>query len=171
MKQLKAILLIAVLIFVLPVLAQEPPPAPKPVEDALWSSLVGKWEGWSEDAMGRSEDEIEIEWELHKQFLRTKVTAKAKDWEYKIVGYATKDPASGAVTSHWFDSMRGVYRGTETRSGNAFTLKLEGPATIERTYELVDNKLVGTYKITQPDGKVVEGKSELTRKAKKSKTF
>lgn len=169
MKHWKTFLPIAVLIFSLPVISQEPPPAPKPVEDALWSSLVGEWEGWSEDATGRSEDEVEVEWELHKQFLRTKVTAKDKSTVYKMVGYATKDPATGAVSSYWFDSMRGVYRGTETRTGNKFTLKLEGPATIERTYELVDNKLVGTYKVTQPDGKVLEGKSELTRKVKTPK--
>lgn len=169
MKRQAYLLVIAMAVFALPVFAQEQSPAPKPVDDALWASLVGEWEGWSEDATGRSEDEVEVEWELHKQFLRTKVTAKSKSREYKMVGYATKNPATGAVSSYWFDSMRGVYHGTETRAGNKFMLKLEGPATIERSYELVDNKLVGTYKVTQPDGKVIEGKSELTRKVKTPK--
>lgn len=158
-----------ILLLALSAFAQEQVTAPAPVEDELWASLVGEWEGWSEDVMGRSEDEIEVEWELRKQFIRTKVTAKDKSMVYKMVGYATKDPATGAITSYWFDSMRGVYRGTETRTGNKFTLRLEGPATIERTYELVDNKLIGTYKVTQPDGKVIEGKSELMRKVKKAK--
>jgi hypothetical protein len=165
-------LLVLMAIFALPSLAQQrdAPPAPKPLEDALWASLVGKWQGWSEDATGRSEDEVEVEWELHKQFLKTKVTAKDQSTEYKLVGYATKDPATGAITSEWFDSFRAVYHGTETRSGNKFTLKMEGPATIERTYELIDNnKLVGTYKVVQPNGQVMEGKSELMRKEKAPK--
>lgn len=155
---------------VLVVRLQAQPATPAALEDALWASLVGEWQGWSEDARGRSEDEIEVEWELQKQFLKTKITAKEKNRVYKIVGYATKDPATGAITSHWFDSFRGVYRGSETRSGNKFTLKLEGPATIERTYEVIDNnKLVGTYKVVQPNGQIVEGKSELQRKVKGQK--
>jgi len=149
--------------------AQDATPAPKPLEDGLWSSLVGDWEGWSEDARGRTQDELEIEWELHKQFLRTRVTAKNQNTEYKITGFATKDPTTNAVTSIWFDSFRGVYHGTETREGNKFTLKLDGPAKIERTYELIDNKLVGTYKVVRANGQTVEGKSELTRKVKAPK--
>ena len=174
-----ALLSVLMAIFTLPLLAQQkevPPsergsgPALQPLEDALWAALVGEWRGWSEDASGRSEDEMEVEWELHKQFLKTKVTAKLQGMEYKIVGYATKDQATGAITSHWFDSFRCVYRGTETRNGNKITLKLEGPATVERTYELIDNnKLVGTYKVVQPNGQVVEGKSELMRKVKAPK--
>ncbi|MGH7496020.1 MAG: DUF1579 family protein [bacterium] len=173
------LLFVLMAIFTLPLLAQQkdvPPsekgsgPALQPLEDALWASLVGEWRGWSEDAAGRSEDEMEVEWELHKQFLRTKVTAKVQGMEYKLVGYATKDQATGAITSHWFDTFRGVYRGTEARSGNKFTLKMEGPATVERTCELIDNnKLVGTYKVVQPNGQVVEGKFELLRKVKAPK--
>ena len=149
--------------------AQQAPAPPPPLDDALWQSLVGEWQGWSENAMGRSEVELEVEWELQKQFLKTKVTVRNPQLEYKTVGYATKDPATGAVASSWFDSFRGVYRGTETRSGNKFTLKMEGPATIERTFELIDNKLVGTYKVVQPNGQVVEGKTELMRKVKAPK--
>lgn len=64
-----------ILLLALSAFAQEQVTAPAPVEDELWASLVGEWEGWSEDVMGRSEDEIEVEWELRKQFIRTKVTA------------------------------------------------------------------------------------------------
>ncbi len=171
MKTRMLLLFIVAVFFSLPAIAQSQnaPPAPQALEDALWQSLVGEWQGWSENAAGRSEVEMEIEWELHKQFLRTKVTVKNQSQEYKVVGYATKDPATGAMTSHWFDSFRGVYRGTETRSGNKFTLKMEGPATVERTFELSDNKLAGTYKVVQPDGQIVEGKSEFIRKVKAPK--
>ena len=159
--------------FALPVLAQQkeaPPLAPAPLEDALWASLVGEWTGWSEDVRGRSEVKLEVEWELQKQFIKTKAESKNPNGIYKIAGYATKDAQSGAISSVWFDSFRGVYRGSETRSGNAFTLKLEGPSTIERTFELVGNdKLVGSYKIVRPSGEVIEGKSELLRKVKAQK--
>ena len=170
MKRLQLCLLVFALTLALPVLAQNPA-APSAVNDALWASLVGEWEGWSESAaMGRSEDEVEIEWELQHQFLKTKVSIKSSEGTYKGVGYATIDPKTGEMGGYWFDSDRMTFKTKETRAGNKFTIVWQGPTTFERTYEKVgEDKLVGTYKVTQPDGKVVEGKSELTRKRKAAK--
>jgi len=142
-----------------------------PIQDAMWESLVGKWEGWSESPMGKSTDEVEFEWELQKQFFKTKVEVKNSDTAYKIVGYSTMDPKTGKITGHWFDTARIVYTSSETRNGNKVTIRIEGgPGPVERTYEKVGNdKLVGTFKATTADGKTVEGRSELTRKVKAAK--
>ncbi|MEK7729475.1 MAG: hypothetical protein AAB354_13755 [candidate division KSB1 bacterium] len=145
------------------------PPAMTPIQDAFWESLIGKWEGWSESSMGKSADEVEFEWELQKQFLKTKVEAKSGEMTYKMVGYSTID-ATGKITGHWFDSWRLVYASTETRNGNKVTMRIEGgPGPVERTYEKVgEDKLVGTFKVTM-NGQTFEGRSELTRKVKAAK--
>jgi len=147
------------------------PPAMAPIQDAFWESLIGKWEGWSESPMGKSSDEVEFEWELQKQFLKTKVEVKNGEMNYKMVGYSTIDAKTGKITGHWFDSWRLVYTSTETRNGNKVTMRIEGgPGPVERTYEKVgEDKLVGTFKATMADGKIMEGRSELTRKVKAAK--
>ncbi|NUO81821.1 hypothetical protein HUU05_17255 [candidate division KSB1 bacterium] len=148
--------------------AQAPP---APIQEAMWESLVGKWEGWTESPMGKSTDEVEFEWELQKQFFKTKVEAKSGDMNFKIVGYSTTDQKTGKISGHWFDSMRGVYTSTETHEGNKIILHIEGgPGPEERIYEKVGNdKLVGTIKFVTPDGKTLEGRSELVRKVKAAK--
>lgn len=150
--------------------AQAPTAMPA-VQDAFWESLIGKWEGWSESPMGKSNDEVEFEWELQKQFFKTKVEVKSGDMTYKMVGYSTMDAKTGKITGHWFDSWRVVYTSTETRNGNKVTMRIEGgPGPMERSYEKIgEDKLVGTFKVTGPDGKVIEGRSELTRKVKAKK--
>ncbi len=148
--------------------AQAPP---APIQEAMWESLVGKWEGWTETPMGKSSDEIEFEWELQKQFFKTKVEAKTSDMTYKIVGYSTVDQKTGKITGHWFDSMREVYTSTETHEGNKIIMHIQGgPGPEERVYEKVGNdKLVGMIKIVTSDGKTLEGRSELVRKVKAAK--
>lgn len=150
-------------------LAQGPPQV-SPIQDPFWDSLIGKWEGWSESQMGKSTDEVEFEWELQKQFFKTKVEAKSGEMNYKMIGYSTKDPATGKITGYWFDTFRLVYTSTETREGNKVTMRIEGgPGPIERTYEKVgDDKLVGTFKVMTPNGPI-EGRSELMRKVKAPK--
>jgi len=87
-----------------------------------------------------------------------------------MTGYATIDPASGTRTGYWFDTYRGFYKSTETRDGNKLSMKSEGPVTIERTAEKVgEDKMVGTFRVTGPDGKAIEGKWELMRKKKDRK--
>jgi hypothetical protein len=165
-------MLLSTALLAFPLLAQEKPQAgaPKPIEDPFWESLIGKWEGWSESPEGKSQDEVEFEWELHKQFLKTKVTSKMNEKEYKSTGYATLDPATGARLGYWFDTYRGFSKSTETRDGNKIMMKSEGPVTIERVAEKVgEDKMVGTFRVTAPDGSVVEGKWELMRKKKDGK--
>jgi len=162
---------LVLVLLALPVLAQDAMTPPKPIEDAFWASLIGEWEGWSESPMGKSKDEIEFEWELHKQFFKTEVESKLGEMEFKITGYSTIDPKTGVIWDYWFDNFRSVLKSTETHQGNKLTIKWEGgPAPIERSYEKVgEDKLVGTFKDVDPSGKAIEGKSELMRKKKKSK--
>lgn len=166
---MKAMLtLVTLVLTVLPGFAQD---APKPIEDAFWNSLIGDWEGWTEWPEGKSQDKVEFEWELHKQFLKTQVESKMGEMEYKMTGYTTIDPKTGEMMGYWFDNYRAICKSTQTQDGNKFTVKWEcGPATYERSFEKVgDDKLVGTFKAIDPAGKTVEGKLELTRKQKKSK--
>ena len=167
---MKSILVYVLCLVASAALAQAPAAMPA-VQDAFWESLIGKWEGWSESPMGKSNDEIEFEWELQKQFFKTKVEVKSGDMTYKMVGYSTIDAKTGKITGHWFDSWRLVYTSTETRTGNKVTMRIDGgPGPMERTYEKIgEDKLVGTFKVTQGDGKVIEGRSELTRKVKAPK--
>lgn len=166
---MKKILLLALALTAVAAFAQ--PVVQPPLQDAMWESLIGKWEGWSESPMGKSTDEIEFEWELQKQFFKTKVEAKSGEMNYKIVGYSTMDPKTGKITGYWFDTARLVYTSTETREGNKVMLRIEGgPAPVERVYEKVgDDKLVGTFKVMVPGGQTIEGRSELMRKVKAPK--
>ena len=165
---MKKVLFCLLFLFAATALAQAPP-AMAPLQDAFWESLIGKWEGWSESPMGKSTDEVEFEWELQKQFFKTKVEVKSGEMNYKMVGYSTID-AAGKITGHWFDSWRLVYASTETRNGNKVTMRIEGgPGPVERTYEKIgEDKLVGTFKVTM-NGQTIEGRSELTRKVKAPK--
>jgi hypothetical protein len=167
MKQKLTYLFSVLVCLSLPLEAQETAPPPQ-ITDALWESLNGDWEGWSEMPSGKSEEKLEVEWGLQRQFLIVRVTIKDANSTYKITGYSTIDPKTGKMFGYWFDSSRNVYQSTETRSGNKFTIKWEGPSTFERTYEKVgEDKLVGTIKQMDPSGNVVEGKTEVTRKKKK----
>jgi hypothetical protein len=170
MKAALTFLVLALIAF--PVRAQDTMAPPKPIEDPLWNSLIGDWEGWTEFPNGKSIDKVEFEWELHKQFFKTQVESKQGEMEFKLTGYTTIDPKTGAMWGYWFDSFRMVYKSTQTQQGNKVTIKWEGgPAPFERSFEKVgDDKLVGTFKdVDVATGKPVEGKWELTRKQKKSK--
>lgn len=169
MKTALTRLVLALIAF--PVFAQDTMAPPKPIEDALWASLIGDWEGWTEWPNGKSIDKVEFEWELHKQFFKTQVESKQGEMEYKLTGYTTIDPKTGAITGYWFDNFRTVLKSTETRQGNKGTIKWEGgPTAFERTYEKVgEDKLVGIFKDVDASGKPIEVKWELTRKKKKSK--
>lgn len=169
MKAAFTFLVLALIAF--PVLAQDAMMPPKPIEDPLWNSLIGEWEGWSEWPNGKSMDKVDFEWELHKQFFKTQVESKLGEMEYKLTGYATIDPKTGAIWGQWFDNFRMVLKSTETRQGNKVTIKWEGgPAASERSFEKVgEDKIVGTFKDVDATGKPFEGKWELTRKQKKSK--
>ncbi len=164
-----------------------------PTEDEVWQWMIGEWEGWTESPMGKSEDWMKFEWDLNKQFLVTHVKSAMSQPNpemlkqmaqeqnrpeeavremitapYWVKGYATLDHKTGDIVSYWFDSYRGIYKGTETREDNKITMRMEelnGNVIIERTAEKVSkDKMVGTFKNTLPDGNVIEGRFEATRR-------
>ena len=164
---------------------------PKPLEDALCKWMVGEWEGWGTSPMGKTQDWHKVEWRLDNQFLMTYYTSKwsemnaegmkawaesmkmskedlekMKEMVYKAMGPLTIDPVSGEYMGYWFDNWRGVYKGTGKREGNKITMTWEGPmGTSVHTVEKVsDDKMVITFKETDPSGNVMEGRTELTRK-------
>jgi len=164
---------------------------PKPLADDLCTWMVGEWEGWSTSPMGKSQDWQKIEWGLDNQFLMTHYTAKhtevnqeamkawteamkmskedmdkMKDMVYKGMGPMTINPMTGEFVGYWFDNWRGSYKGTGKREGDKITMHWEGPmGTSERTIEKVSaDKMVMTFKENDPSGKVIEGRTELTRK-------
>lgn len=171
--------------------AAAPTAPPKPLDDEFCAWMVGEWEGWSTSATGKTKDWQKVEWALDKQFLSTQVTSqmvemtdeqkkkametygmKKEDVEmmmkttYKGMGPLTLNPATGEFVGYWFDNWRGTYKGSGKRMGNKVTITWQGPMGVEeRTTEKVsDDKMVVTFKSTDPKGNVTEGKSEFTRK-------
>ena len=145
--------------------------APRVLQDSLWESLVGNWEGWSESSLGRFDDDVEIEWGLQRQFLIIRVTSKTDKVTYKTTGYCTMDSTTGKITGYWFDTLRRVLHSTEVREGNKFTIRWEGgAAATERTYEKMSkDKWVGSFRDVDASGKPVEGRCVLLRQTKSSK--
>jgi len=164
---------------------------PKPLADDFHTWMVGEWEGWSTSPMGKSQDWQKIDWELDNQFVIVHYTAKPTETNpegmkamaeamkmskedmdkmakmaYKGMGPMTINPQTGEIVGYWFDNWRGAYKGTGKREGNKITMNWEGTmGTSERTIEKVsDDKMVMTYKEKDPSGKVMEGRTELTRK-------
>jgi len=160
---------------------------PKPLADDIFTWMIGEWEGWSNSPMGKSQDWQKIEWGLDNQFLMTHYTAKTTEVNpeamkamkmskedmdkmakmvYKGMGPMTINPMTGEIVGYWFDNWRGSYKGTGKRAGNKITMHWEGTmGSSERTIEKAgDDKMVMTYQEKDPTGKVVEGRTELTRK-------
>lgn len=173
---------------------EEMPPMvpPAPLNDDFTQWMVGEWEGWTESPMGKTKDWQKVEKGLDDQFViidykgtmssmtpeqveraaammnMSKADAEKmmKNWTYKGHGMITLDPTSNEFVAYWFDSWRGMYRGTGKREGNKVTFIWEGPmGTSERTTEKVGaDKMVETFKEKGPDGSTMEGRSEWTRK-------
>lgn len=163
---------------------------PKSLDDDWSKWIVGEWEGQTETAMGKHQDWMKVELGLDNQFLITKYKSKMlemtpeqmqamketmpmsdedlkkmKEMVYNGLGLQTINPMTGEIVGYWFDSWRGIYKGTGKREGNKTTTTWEGPmGSSTRTVEKVnDNKIVVTFTETMPNGKVMEGRSELTR--------
>lgn len=164
---------------------------PKPIDDELCTWMIGEWEGWTTSPMGKSQDWQKVEWGLDNQFVMMSYTAKMteaneeamksmakamgmsdeamaqmKDMVYKGMGPLTIDPMTGEYVGYWFDNWRGMYKGTGKREGNKITMKWEGPmGTSMRTIERAgEDKLIVTFEEKMPNGEMVKGRSELTRK-------
>lgn len=145
---------------------------PAPLADDFFTWLVGEWEGTTTSPMGNSQDWQKVELSLDNQFLMTHYTARMPEMTYKGMGPLTINPATGEITGYWFDNWRGVYKGTGKREGNKVTMTWEGPmgTRTETTEKVSEDKVVTTFKNKEPDGKVMEGRTELTRKKGAGKT-
>jgi len=162
-----------------------------PADDEVWQWMIGNWSGWSESPIGKTQDWISCKWDLNQQFLVTHVKSEVTEPNHKILrrmaeeryttvdeitkmmlapyagkGFATIDP-SGEINSYWFDSLRRIYQGFETREGNKVKViwkEVGGGIAIERTFEKVaEDKMAGTFKNIFPNGRIMEGRFEATR--------
>lgn len=162
-----------------------------PAEDGVWQWMIGNWSGWSESPLGKTQDWIKCEWDLNQQFLLTHIKSQMTEPNrenlqkiaekhntttdaiikmtlapYSGKGYSTIDQ-NGEINCYWFDSLRRIYSGSETRNGNVVKMvwkEVDGNIVIERAFEKVgQDKLTGTFKNTLPDGQVIEGRFEATR--------
>jgi hypothetical protein len=164
---------------------------PKPLEDDFHKWMIGEWEGWSTSSMGKAQDWQKIEWGLDNQFVVVHYTSKwmemnqefmkamseatkmskedmekMKNMVYKGMGLFTLHPMSSDFNGYWFDNWRGAYKGTGKREGDKVTTTWESPMGAEtRTIEKIsEDNMVMTFKVKDPTGKEVEGRTELTRK-------
>lgn len=164
---------------------------PEPLDDNWSKWIVGEWEGWSESAMGKAKDWMKVELGLDNQFLITKYKSKMTEMTaeqmqnikkamnmsneeiekmqssgFKGLGIQTIDPTNGEIVGHWFDSWRNMSKGKGKLEGNKEIMEWSGEmgSGTRITEKVSDNKLVVTEKWTMPDGSVMEGKSEMTRK-------
>jgi hypothetical protein len=189
-KMAVALAVFAIGVAPLSLLAQIAPPGP--VEDDLCKWMIGEWEGSTEGTMGKSNDEMEFDWDLGHQFVNMHLKSKIAETDpakleemakamgatkeqmqtpYKGVGYMTINPETKEYVGYWFGSMRDISVGKGTREGNKITMTWEGPQGNEmRTLEKAgENKLVMNFEIKDPKGNVMKGTTTLMRKMKKMK--
>jgi len=190
MRRTMAVVFTALLMsMALPLFAQAPP---GPLQDDFCAWMVGKWEGTTESTMGKSNDEMEVDWDLEHQFIEMRFKSKVAETDpakleamakamgatkeqmltpYKGRGMMTMNPQTKEFISYWFDSMRGVYQGKGKHEGNVITTNWESAMGTEvRTIEKAGaDKMVMTFKGKGPDGKEMSGTTTLMRKVKKEK--
>jgi hypothetical protein len=143
--------------------------------------------------MGKSNEEMEIDWDLGHQFIGihykskiaetdpAKLEAMAKTMgmtkeqlqePYKGQGFMTINAQTKEYLGFWFDNFRAYSQGKGTRTGNKITMTwTDATGTSERTIEKAgEDNLVMAFKNMDPQGKLVaEGTTKLMRKAKKAK--
>lgn len=168
------LLAVVLMSLALPLLAQAPPPAA--LQEDLYDWMIGEWEGTTESSMGKTADEMKVDWDLEHQFVDVHYKQKSGEGTaamvYKGRGMMTVNAQSKEYVGYWFGSFRDISTGKGTRTGNKITMAWEGGTGPEtRTIEKVaDDKMVMTFKGTGPDGKEMNGTTTLTRKAKKEKS-
>ena len=164
---------------------------PKPLDDAMSTWMVEEWSGTTESNMGTSNDWQKNEMSLDKQFITTNFTSQItkvdpqflkaqaaqmkmseqdvdkmmKSSMYKGMGFMTLDPKTGGYIGYWFDSWRGMYKGTGKLEGNKITMNWEGTMGSEvRTIEKDEKgNLIQTFKQNM-NGMMMEGKTVSLRK-------
>lgn len=164
---------------------------PGPIDNPLFTWMIGEWEGHTASPMGKTSDWQKIDWSLEKQFVSVEYTGEftemnedvmkkmasqmnVSDDEMKTMmqkpyhgkGQFTINPANGEFLGFWIDNMRGMYEGTGTIEKNRMTTTWKGiQGTSKRTMEKVgEDKMVETFTQTDPMGNMMEGKTEWTRK-------
>ena len=165
---------------------------PKPLDDAMSKWMVGEWSGTMESNMGTANEWQKNEMSLDKQFVTINLTSQVtkvdpgflksmaaqmkmseqdvdkmmKSSTYKGMGFLTLDPKTGGYIGYWFDSWRGMYKGTGKLVGSKITMNWDGTmGTSVRTMEKDEKgQLVQTFKEKDMSGMMNEGKSVCTRK-------
>jgi hypothetical protein len=157
----------------LPLFAQESetakeamPAPPQRLDDDFHEWMIGEWQGTTTSSMGKAQIRLKIEWGLDRQFVVIHETSIFDATVvYKGIGIFTKDPTSGDFIGHWFDNLRGVYKGTGKFEDNKVIMAWESPMGTEaRTTEKADeDRMIMTFKTKFSTGNEVEGRTDLTR--------
>ena len=175
MRKLFVVLLALLVCVAMPLMAQEKemnkkempamPEPPAPLNDDFMNWMQGEWKGWSENAMGKSEDWMKCEMGFGGQFVTIHYKSEGGPMGPYDGGGAMTLDEKGGIIGIWLDSFRDIANGKGTREGNVMTMHWESKmGKYSRTTEKVsDDKLVATDKWEMPDGTVMEGKTELTR--------
>ena len=136
---------------------------PPPLNDEYMSWMVGEWKGWSEGAMGKSEDWMKCKMDLGGQFMMTEYKADSPMGEWTGGGAYTLNE-EGEIVAFWIDSHRTMTTGKGMIDGDTMTVHWEskmGNGT-RITKKISDDKFVVTSKMDM-GGQVMESKSEMTR--------
>jgi len=175
MKRLSLLTLLAVLCFILPVVAQDemkeeagmgaemmPPPA---LDDEFLSWLVGEWEGTSEGTMGMSKDNYKMSIGLNSQFLLMEVNSDMNGTPFTGMGAVTL-AQDGSLAGYWIDSYRLMAAGKGSREGDVETIVWTdqmGGVYTRVTKKIDENTFEVTGKYVMGD-QVMEDKGVMTRK-------
>ncbi len=167
---------------------------PKALDDAMSKWMVGEWSGTGESNMGAAKEWETCTMSLDNQFVEMHMTSQftkvnpefvknmsammkmteqqteqaMKSTTYKGMGVLTLDPKTNEYVGYWFDSMRGMYKGTGKLEGNKIVMIWEGSGgSSTRTIEKDEKgRMVQSFTEKDPMGNVVEGKSTYARKKK-----
>ncbi len=146
---------------------------PSPVENAIYDSFVGEWEGEHEMMGTMMLDNVNCYWDLNHQFLFMEYKSETKDsreMKYSGLGIYGVDTDGNAVF-WWFDDWgtSGVMRGTGTFDKNKFTTYGKNDNyTDERTFNFKDGNIIMNWKGTfaSQDGQEMSMEGETVFKKK-----
>ena len=136
------------------VVSQDAWQPPKPLENKVYESMIGSWEGENMMMGTATKEEITIEWILNKQFIKMHVKGfnkQTNEISYEGVGIYGIDKDGNAL-GWWFDNWgaSSIATGTGTFKDNMLEMK-DGNAMFKetRTFEVKGNELTmkskGTY--------------------------
>ena len=173
MKKLFVVLLAIMVCIAMPLMAQDKEMAkedmaamhapPPPLDDEYMSWMVGEWKGWSEGAMGKSEDWMKCKMDFGGQFMTIEYKADGPMGSFTGGGAYTLNE-EGGIEAFWIDSFREMAVGKGMHDGDTMTIHWEGKLGkgTRITKKISDDKFVVTSKF-EMGGQVMESKSEMTR--------